>query len=170
MMDKKFLLFVFFFLLVLMGCKNKEVAEEEAFKSYKSSYGFSFVYPTTFREADKSNNRIAFLDKYNNAILFIVNENVSSSDIMELGRGQAYSDFSDQQISADEIYKNVKSMKINGVEWFTYAMNFYNKELRSIVSGRLCGNKEVIVVLVTSYDSYEENRDSYVGILRSFEC
>lgn len=151
---------------LLVGCKG-----EGSFSTYKSKeYGFSFLYPDSFREADKEEDRFAFVDEDNNAILFIINENPSTNEIRELGREQAYKDFSTQLTSKEEMDKQVKIIRTKKVSWYTYAIDFPSKNVKSVVSGTLCDGKEITIVLVTKNEDYEKNMEYYLEMIGSFEC
>ena len=153
-------------IILLIGCGKKG-----NFLEYKSKeYGFSFLYPDSFKEADKENDRFAFLDKDENAILFIINKEPLREDILALGREQAYQDFSTQLTSKEKIDEQVKIMKTKKMSWYTYAIDFPDENVKSIVSGTLCGGKEITIVLVTKNEAYERNKEHYLGLVGSFDC
>ena len=153
-------------IVLLVGCKT-----EGNFINYESKeHGFSFLYPDSFKEADKEKDRFAFIDKDKDVILFIINKNPLTNDLLTLGKEQAYKDFSTQLTSKENIEKQVKIMRAEKRSWYTYAIDFPEKNVKSIVSGTLCGEKEIVVVLVTKNNDYEENKEYYLEMLRSFKC
>ena len=64
----------------------------------------------------------------------------------------------------------VKIDSFNGRNWFTYGINFSSKNLNSLVSGALCGDNEVIFVLVSDFSTFDKNKNEYTNILNTFNC
>ena len=64
----------------------------------------------------------------------------------------------------------VKLASFNGKTWYTYAIKFSDKNVDSIVSGTLCDDNEINLVMVSSFDSYEKNKIIYSDMLTSFKC
>jgi hypothetical protein len=150
--------------IISTSCSRKTLEE------YKNDeYGFSFMRPAAFKEASHETDRFALLDKEKNAILFITNTQPISKDILTLGETQAASDLPGD-LEESDISKQVSIMNIHQRNWFTYAIDFPGEDIKSIVSGTLCNNNEVIVVLVTKNQFYEENQRQYLAILSTFEC
>ncbi|MBW2975365.1 hypothetical protein KY366_06620 [Candidatus Woesearchaeota archaeon] len=161
---------ILFFCLILLifplaGCRSKSLISE-----YKSKeHGFSFLCPKSFKETSKEENRFALLDKEDNAILFIIENDPKETDILSLGKEQAYKDFS-EEFSDEEIEELVRTIRTEKGRWYTYAIDFPEKSVKSIVSGTLCRGKEISIVLVTKDRDYGKNKDYYTGIISSFEC
>ena len=159
----------FFILGIIAGCKNTE--EKKDFVSYENKeYGISFLYPSAFQKTQEEPTRFALLDKDKNAIILIIEDNPSTLDILELGRDEAYKDMGQGVAEKKEIDKHVKIMQINQISWYNYAIDFPNEEVKSIISGTLCNNKQVSIVLATKNNAYEKNQQYYEAILQSFKC
>lgn len=166
-------LILFIMLIFLAGCKGEDTNPGE-FVSEK--YGFSFLFPKNWNEVTKDlPDKWAILNGQD-TILFTVNE-AQVKDLLNLGKLQAFRDLyleNDinmlEQERVDEINDVVKLKSFNNKDWYTYAIEFPSENVNSIVSGALCGEYEVNIVMVSSFNSYEENKVIYNDILDSFEC
>jgi len=70
----------------------------------------------------------------------------------------------------EEMDKQVKIIRTKKVSWYTYAIDFPSKNVKSVVSGTLCDGKEITIVLVTKNEDYEKNMEYYLEMIGSFEC
>lgn len=166
-------------LIFVIGCKDKQLEIENStniqFKSEK--YGFSFSYPRGWEEVTKDlPERWALLDKNKNTILFLVNR-VKSKDLLMLGRTQAlkdsYPDIDISDLKQDKIKEVIETVKLdsfNDQSWYTYGIKFSDKNIDSLVSGTLCGDNEIMLVLVSDYLFFDKNKNIYTKMLSTFEC
>ncbi|MEA2036428.1 MAG: hypothetical protein U9O94_02890 [Nanoarchaeota archaeon] len=150
----------------LVGCST-----EEKFVKYEDKeHDFSFVYSNIFKEENKEKDKFALVDGDDNVIIFMINENPTSDDVLELGKEQAYLDLSTQMRNKEDIDKQVKIVKTKTNDWYTYAIEFSGEGAKSIVSGTFCEGKSIMVVLVTKDNDYERNKEEYMRVVGSFEC
>ena len=150
----------------------------EPLPKFKSpEYGFSFDYSEEWSAVEKDlPDKWAITDANDNTIIFIVSQ-PSERDLMAVGISQALNDVypekSPEDISQNElqqIYDMVKLQTFNEKEWFTYGVNFAKLKTQSLISGTLCGNNEILMVLVTEQQSYDALKLQYNKILESFKC
>lgn len=174
--------FLFVFLLFLVGCTSQQIEKETSPPPKKviftsDTFSFSFEYPSNWveRSEDLPNNW-AILDETKNTILFTVNK-AQYDNVALLGRIQALRDYhpgkdgdSLAQEDVDIINQVVKQQTFNGESWYTYAIDFTQKQVTTIVSGMVCGGNEVTVVLVTQKEFFENNQEVYIGLLETFSC
>jgi hypothetical protein len=165
--------------MLLIGCNSGEVITKDdktgIFTS--SEYSFSFSYPPEWNEITKDlPGKWAIVDANSDAILFTVN-NVQVQNLALLGNFQAirdvyqvenYTGLSPEKM--DAISKIVKLQKFGENEFYTYAVDFKDKGVQSIVSGTLCGQKEVTIVLVSREDTAMVKSQVYTDLLESFAC
>ena len=64
----------------------------------------------------------------------------------------------------------VKLAAFNDATWYTYAINFSDKNVNSIVSGTLCNDNEINLVLVSDFGTFDKSKVIYSDMLNSFEC
>ena len=109
-------------------------------------------------------------------ILFTVNK-ANIKNLLALGKIQAirdlYPEAADSKIEqekVDDVNKMVRLTNLNNKTWYTYAIKFSDKNVDSIVSGTLCGDNEIDLVMVSSFDSYGKNEAIYSEMLASFKC
>jgi hypothetical protein len=175
-----FMLFIAF--LFLAGCGEQQKHIEEGIEeskdmlSFKSAdYGFSFLFPATWKEVKEGLPRKwAIVNENKDIIIFTVND-APLNDLLALGKIQALRDLQPKggmvgQGEIDSVNKVVRLISLNSKNWYTYAMQFSDKNVSSIVSGTLCSDKEVNLVLVSNIDSFDLNKGIYIDILNSFEC
>ena len=169
-----------FIALFLIACKPQATVDPSPDKLNKfesKEYGFSFSYPSGWNVVDRDlPQRWALVDESKNTILFIVNE-ASTNDLLSLGRLQALSDMypdetmeSIEEEKLNQVFALVRLEKFNGKEWYTYGLKFFDKEIDSLISGTVCGNNHVLLVLVSGSEQIEQNREIYLNMLNSFEC
>ncbi len=175
-MKKIFLLVCF--ALVLFGCTPKSTDDQEiqiplSNKFQSTEYGFSFTYPNGWDEVTRDLPDKWALVKASDTLLFTV-ANATLADLLALGKIQALQDIqgdsplTQQQITMVE--QVVGIAKFNERDWYTYAIDFSDKNVDTIVSGTICGNREVMLVLVSNKNNYEINRELYTSMLNSFSC
>ena len=159
-------------LILAAGCGEKSTPG--VFKS--EEYGLSFSFPEGWDEVTKDLPERWAIMHNDDVILFTVNT-ADTKDLMELGKRQAirdlYSEENSEEVSQekiDEVDNILKLDSFNDREWYTYALKFSGKNINSIVSGTLCGENEINLVMVSSLDSYEKNMAIYNDMLNSFEC
>jgi hypothetical protein len=175
------LLIVVVMLLFLVSCTNQqkhnEIEENRDLADFKSEkYGFSFSFPGNWEEVTKDlPDRWAIVNN-KDTILFTVNK-AQIKNLLALGKIQAirdlYSEASTDKIEqekVDEVNKMVKLATFNNKTWYTYAIKFSDKNVDSIVSGTLCNDNEINLVMVSSFDTYEKNEIIYSEMLNSFIC
>ena len=168
-------------ILFLVSCtgrvKSDNLKENENWVNFKNErYGFSFSFPQSWTEVTKDlPDKWAILDN-EDTIIFTVNK-ADSDNLMVLGKIQAIRDLYPnnntkkiEQEKVDEVNKIVNLKLFNNKNWYTYAIEFSGKNVNSIVSGTLCGEYEINLVMVSSFDSYEKNKIVYGGVLDSFKC
>jgi len=161
-------------LLLTIGC-TQEVLQEQPNTFLSEEHGFSFSYPNGWDEVtqDLPNNWAVL--KGENALIFTV-EDAKVSNIAALGKIRALEDVypantdTFEQEKIDRINEIVNPISFNGQEWYTYAIQFSDKEAKSIVSGTLCEDKEITLVMISDFDSYELIKESYTGMLDTFSC
>lgn len=177
-MDRSRIVAVLAVLVFLAGCtqvEKKPAAQELAFKSDK--YGFSFNYPSGWRESNADlPDRWALLGKDNSTILLLVSK-PRSSDLVTLGRSQAIRDLYDKEKMSSlkeedikKVFEIVKIENFNGIQWYSYGMKFSDKNIDSLVSGTICKGNEIMMVVVSTPKSFDMNREIYMGMLGSFKC
>lgn len=166
-------------LLVLVGCTTGFVPKEQQKTGIFTSvdYSFSFSYPPEWNEVTKDlPNKWAIVDANSDAILFTVNP-AQVQNLALLGNFQAirdvyqvenYTGLSPEKM--DAISKIVKLQTFGNQEFYTYAIEFKDKGVQSIVSGTLCGEKEVTIVLVSRDDTALIQSQIYTDLLSSFSC
>ena len=138
---------------------------------------FTFNYPQGWTEVTKDlPTKWAIMDANQNLILFTVN-NVQVYDLNLLGNFQAIRDLYqvDNQTGLskdkmDAISKIVKIQEFNNQKFYTYAIDFKDKGVQSIVSGTICGSKEVTLVLVAHTAQATEQQQLYTDLLNTFSC
>jgi hypothetical protein len=165
-----------FSLILLVGCvPDAQQPPEGVFISQE--YGFSFSHPTGWREVTQDlPNKWAIVDENSDAILFTVN-NAQVNNLALLGTFQAIRDVYQvenytglSQEKMDVISKIVKMQTFGSQEFYTYAIDFRDKGIQSIVSGTLCGTKEITLVLVSKEDTAALKMQLYTDLLNSFKC
>ena len=166
-------------ILLLFGCATGNVIKEEKRQGIFASpeYSFSFSYPPDWSEVTKDlPNKWAVVDANNDAILFTVN-NAQVQNLALLGNFQAIRDLYHVEnytgLSPDKmdaISKIVKLETFGQQEFYTYAIDFKDKGVQSIVSGTLCGQKEITIVLVSRAETAAVKTQMYTDLLRSFSC
>lgn len=177
-----FVAFAGIMLILVFGCKKEQavntgILEMDYPKFQSGKYGFSFSFPAGWEEVNRDlPDRWALLDKEKNTILFIVNK-AKSKDLLALGRSQAAKDlYSDDHITdlkkadLNNIIEIVKLGSFNNKTWYTYGVKFADKNVDSLVSGTLCGDNEITLVLVSGFLSFDKNKESYAKILSTFKC
>ncbi len=184
-MNRKTLAFplAFIFVLAISSCTaQKEFqdaanAQEEGDKSFKNEkYGFSFSYAPGWDEVTRDlPDKWAIIDENKNTLLFVVNA-PKTSNVLELGQIRALSDFfNDEQISKltkeeiGQVVGIVQLEKFNERSWYTYGIKSNKYLSNSLVSGTICGQYDVMVVL-TGTSINESSKDAYLKILNSFAC
>lgn len=157
--------------------KKVESSNSSLLKFKSEKYGFSFSYPGGWEAAAGDlPDRWALLDKNRNTILFMVNR-AQSDNLLLLGRSQALRDlYDEEEVSRlkEEDMKNileiVKLDNFNNRPWYTYGIKFSDKNVHSLVSGTLCGDNEIILVLASNILYFDKSKADYTGILGTFEC
>ena len=170
---KRFFLIVVF--AILGGCAAEQPSDKSTFSS--PEYSFSFFYPSDWKEVTQDlPNKWAIVDENSDAILFTVNS-AQVDNIALLGNFQAIRDLYQVEnytgLSPDKmdaISKIVKIEQFNGREFYTYAIDFKDKGVQSLISGTLCNGKEVTIVLVTQAETAAEKTMVYSDLLNSFTC
>ena len=61
-------------------------------------------------------------------------------------------------------------MELGGKTWYTYAISFPNKKVRSIVSGTICNENGISIILVSKEENYEFKKIEYLNLIESFKC
>lgn len=179
-------LFLSVIVFFLMGCASPQAIQvsteqnplsQEQIAFTNDEFSFAFEYPSNWVERSQElPNNWAILDEEKNTILFTVNE-AKYDSVALLGRVQALRDYHPgkegdalTQEDLDVVNNVVKIQEFKGVPWYTYAIDFSQKGVTSIVSGVICGDNEVTIVLVTAKEFFERNQEVYVGMLNSFSC
>ena len=170
-------------LILFVSCKqeqefNTETIGKTDFLQFASKkYDFSFSYPYGWGEITRDlPDKWALMDKNKNTILFIVNR-AQGNDLLALGRSQALRDlYNENNISnlkrddVKKIFEIVKLEYFNNQSWYTYGIKFSDKNVNSLVSGTLCEDNEITLVLVNDFLSFDKNKEAYSKILNTFEC
>ena len=168
---------VIVFTIIIIGCK-KEVKSNVAMLNFQNQkYNFSFSYPSGWEEVNRDlPEKWAILDKDKNTILFIVNK-ASGKDLRSLGMSQAVRDIYPSKKLAELTKDDLKNIlqvfrldSFNNRSWYTYGIKFSDKNVESLIAGTLCGENEVMVVLVSDYKSFDKNKETYKNILNMFKC
>ncbi|MBS3130863.1 hypothetical protein J4212_00365 [Candidatus Woesearchaeota archaeon] len=157
-------------MLLAVSCSpENEGSEAGAFKS--EEYGFTFSYPADWEQITKDLPNNWAIRKSDNLVIFTVNP-TNGKPLNELGVEQALSDFSgsNEGTSEDEAAKSVGVRKFGQEEWYTYAIKFAGEGIDSFVSGTVCGDSHIVVVLVTSPEAEPANLAMYTSMLNSFKC
>lgn len=170
---KKFFLLIILIVSIGCGSENK-ILNTNKYKS--ESYGFSFIYPSNWIEVTKDlPDKWAILNG-EDTIIFTVNS-ANSNEILNLGKAQAIRDFYSKeninnldQEEVDKVTKIVKLEEFNKRAWYTYAIKFSENNVNSIVSGTICEDKEINLVMVSGFGTYEANKLIYRYLLESFKC
>ena len=170
---------IFVLCLILIGCAASNQAGAPSTTAYFTSkeYSFSFTYPSGWSQnAQDLPNKWAIVDEDQDAILFTVNQ-APVGNLALLGNLQAVRDLYETnnqsgitQEKMEAISKIVKLKKYTNAEFYTYAIDFADKEVQSIVSGTLCNGREVTIVLVAHNVASSQKTQLYEGILDSFTC
>ena len=163
-------------MIAIFGCKKAETKTPQTLNFVNEKYGFSFSYPSGWEEVTRDlPDKWAILDKNKNTILFVVNE-AKVKDIRSLAMSQALRDLHNGSIATlkqeeiNTVMENVKFASFNNNTWYTYGMKFSDKGVESLVSGILCGDKEIVFVLVNDELTFNLRQGMYLGILESFKC
>ena len=179
-------------LISALGCSHEKTSEQVSSSGFivldtsylyfkNEKYGFSFSYPSEWEEIKRDlPDKWAILDKDKNTILFIVNNETQTNNILVLGRLQAirdmYPDAAVQDLknlSSDKLQKIKDSVSIgsfNNITWYSYGIMFSEKNVNSMISGTICRNNEIMLVLVSDIQSFEKNKEVYTKVLNSFNC
>lgn len=172
-----------FLVFAVLGCnimQNQSAGSTDSKKMLKfrsDAYNFSFDYPFGWEETARDlPSKWAIVDKDKDTILFIVNP-VQINDLMILGRSQALRDLHPNgevsKLTKSELQKIVDIVKFEQFSnrtWYTYGMEFSSKNVDSFVSGTICHNNEIMLVLVSNIKEYSNNKELYENILKSFQC
>ncbi len=165
--------------IILVGCASGNIANEQKKEGIfaSSEYSFSFSYPSDWNEVTRDlPNKWAIVDANGDAILFTVNT-APVQNLGLLGNFQAirdvyqvenYTGLSPEKM--DAISKIVKLQAFGQQEFYTYAIDFKDKGVQSIVSGTLCGTREVTIVLVSKEDTAAIKSQIYTDMLETFVC
>jgi len=176
---KAALLVLIVFLLALASCKSGNNPESDnnmkLFKNEK--YGFSFKYPAEWEEVTRDlPDKWAILDKDKNTILFTVAES-RQKNLTILGRYYALKDLYDENqvirlsvADLEKIYRIVKINEFSGKEWYTYGIKFSEKNVDSLISGTVCNETEITLVVISNPEKYESYKILYEDMLNSFSC
>ncbi|MBU1870544.1 hypothetical protein KKF17_00225, partial [Patescibacteria group bacterium] len=167
-------------LLFLAGCnpqKSDDFNEIKNLDNFKSKeFGFSFSFPSSWNEVARDLPERWAIINNEDTILFTVNK-AQIKNLAAMGKIQAlrdlYPETSDNKIEQekiDEVNSMVKLASFNNKTWYTYAIKFPDKNVNSIVSGTLCGDNKINLVMVSSFDTFDENEIAYSSMLNSFEC
>ena len=168
-------------LIVLASC-SKQTANSPAnnnnMKKFKNGkYGFSFQYPAEWEEVTRDlPDKWAILDSEKNTIIFTIAPS-QQKNLTVLGRYYALRDLYDQsqvvRLSVqdlEKIYRIVKINNFNGKEWYTYGIKFSEKNVDSLISGTICNETEITMVMVSNPVKYDANKAIYEDMLNSFSC
>jgi len=176
---KAALLVLIVFLLALASCKSGNNPESDnnmkLFKNEK--YGFSFKYPAEWEEVTRDlPDKWAILDKDKNTILFTVAES-RQKNLTILGRYYALKDLYDENqvirlsvSDLEKIYRIVKINEFSGKDWYTYGIKFSEKNVDSLISGTVCNETEITLVVISNPEKYESYKILYEDMLKSFSC
>ena len=119
-----------------------------------------------------TNERWAILDKDNNAILIMVNQNIPTNDTWELGLKQAEADMSGNLgLGSSVVPKDeIRIQDLGGRKWYTYGLRYDEQKMNAAISGTICNSNEIRIILITEEESYVNNIRQYLKILKSFRC
>ena len=173
------LAFLLVFLILLIGCSKFPSEGEESTTSFFTSpqYSFSFSYPSEWQEVTEDlPNKWAIKDESQDTILFTVNK-APFDNLALLGNLQAVRDLYEMENQSglseekmDAISKIVKLKEYSSAQFYTYAIDFSDKNVQSIVSGTVCNGQEITIVLVAHTTASIEKTAVYESLLDSFEC
>ena len=170
--------------ILLSGCAkqsglNKSEAKKnnEIYKMSNDAYNFSFSYQSGWDEIKRDlPQKWAIVSPSKDTMLFVVDK-AKSNNTLALGRSQALRDLYPQNKVTElngeklkEVFSIVTLKSLNNNTWYTYGLQFADKNISSIVSGTICNGNEIIIVMVSRYESLVENEDNYAKILNSFKC
>jgi hypothetical protein len=169
-------------LLFLVGCSGQQklngVKKNKNLVNFNNEkYGFSFSFPSDWDEATKDlPDRWAIMNKNKDIILFTVNK-AQFKNLLALGKIQALRDLYPnekankiEQNDIDKINSIVKLRSFNNKTWYTYAIKFSDGGVNSIISGTLCDDNEINLVMVSNPNSFKINTLIYTDMLNSFKC
>lgn len=175
------LLLLSIFMLFLIGCivpkEPTEAAENKNLVNFKSEkYGFSFSFPSSWKEVTKDlPDRWAIVNNKDTVILTVNKAQIKN--LLALGKIQAIRDIYPEagndkieQKKVDEVNSILKLATFNDATWYTYAIKFSDKNVNSIVSGTLCNDNEINLVMVSDFDTFDKSKAIYSDMLNSFEC
>jgi hypothetical protein len=159
----------------LAGCSTGNVVVDmngSNISAYENpAFGFSVEYPSFWNgSSPKLQDRWGIYDEKKNAILFIGTPNVYGNTLEDLGIAQMEQDLLPAMESKDKLRDLLRIIDVNNRSWYTYAIEYKDRAMESIVSGTLCGGNEVNIVMVSSNEDFNTTKDIYVGIMSSFAC
>ncbi|HLG23421.1 MAG TPA: hypothetical protein VI564_00660 [Candidatus Nanoarchaeia archaeon] len=171
--------FIVFLIISLAGCKKPDAVPKkpEILHFQSGKYGFSFDYPSEFEEVTRDlPDKWALIDGNKNTMLFVVNK-AEIKDIRSLAMSQALRDLHNgsgisqlKKEDIEQVMQNVKFTSFNNNTWYTYGMKFSDKDVESLISGILCGDEEIVFVLVNDAVTFDIRQQIYSKMLESFKC
>ena len=179
-------IFNFLVLLVIaaavMACSNSSPKPQditgqaaEGVSLFTSQYGLSFKYPDSWAPSDRDlPDRWSARDNKNNTLIMLIS-NANGKDLQTLGKEQVVQDLfpTPESVTPERIKQahGILHMQPFGKQsWFTYGVKFSEKGVNSLVSGTLCGNNEILMVLVSDLETFEFNKKKYIDVRTSFKC
>jgi len=171
-------LFLLLAIITIIGCAKTSEIKQASDIQFKSEYGFSFSYPSSWVENKEGlPDRWAIVDEKKSTILFIAAP-ARSDDLLVLGRSMALKDIYGENVNASGIKKEdlidivqiVKLDSLNNRTWYNYGIKFKGKNIDSFISGTICNNNEVTLVLVSDSAYDLQNQETYKKLLSTFEC
>lgn len=164
---KNFLiLFLIIPIILFNGCNGDEPLKDSGMKSFQNKeHGFSFYFPDSWEEVNNDLPDRWAIKKNQDTVIFTVN-NAEGKTLSGLAKEQLKRDMPEDPDYEDQL--NIMTFKEK--EWYTYAINYQDQGVNTIVSGTICNDKEINMVLVSNIASFEENRIIYSFMLESFRC
>lgn len=164
-MIKKILWAILF--IFVIGCQSGNQMTE--FRN--SEFKFQLAYPSQWEEnRDSLPDKWAIMNSEKDVILVIAEKNKDNKTLEEIAIIDSISDLNINQDNLDLLNKAVKIIRINDKEWFNYAVDYNSKQLKAIISGTLCKDSKIIIVLVSNNSQIDKNKKIYQEVITSFTC
>lgn len=168
--------------LLMFGCKNKATETEDNLyatqdspygaKVYQNDFlGFKVLYPASWNDsATKEQDKFGISDDKRNAILFMGQKISVNKTLDQMGILQLKQDYELKNVTDSQAEKYMQKLRGENITWYTYAIGYKNNDVESIVSGTICKDKHITIVLVSNSESYNITKQIYTRVLQSFKC
>jgi hypothetical protein len=170
---------IIFMVLFLFGCSQKPLEVQNKDTQFiNEEYGVSFSYPSDWKESKEGMpDKWAIVNDKKDTIIFVAGP-AKSQDLLVLGRSLALKDLYGENIDPAAIKKEdllsiaqiVRLDSLNNRTWYNYGIKFQDKGVDSFISGTICNESEITMVLVSNSFDEVKNQETYKKMLETFKC